>query len=150
MKRLSIAVSAVLLLLSFACTAQVAVKQHPVEKPALFAALPEKFSCSAIVLQNLFTSTVNGRVNASLNNQLQLSGTVLEKVAVSAQQVSINIRCSNFNDALLNISRITLDNGNYKYVGRLVNPGYGDVLLLWEEKGQYYFVRQKRLLSMVE
>jgi hypothetical protein len=149
MKRLY-AACAICILLSFSGTAQVPVNQHPVEKPALFAALPGKFSCSINALQSLFGSAANGRVNLQLSNQLQLNGIVLEKVAVSNQQVSINIRCNNYQNALLNISRITLDNGNYKYVGRLVSPAHGDVLLLWEDKGQYYFIKQKQLLSMVE
>lgn len=152
MKRFFLSACAVCMCLVFAFngTAQIAVNQHPVEKPALFHDLPEKFSCSLTALQNLFTSVANGRLTISLSNQLQLNGTVLEKVAVSNQQLSINIRCSNFQNALLNISRLTLENGAYKYVGRMISPAHGDVLLLWEDNGQYYFIKQKQLLSMVE
>ena len=152
MKRIFLSACAVSMCLVFALngTAQIAVNQHPVEKPALFHELPEKFSCSLPALKTLFTSVANGKVAIQLSNQLQLNGTVLEKVAVSSQQLSVNIRCDNFQNALLNISRLTLENGTYKYVGRMVSPAHGDVLLLWEDNGQYYFIKQKQLLSMVE
>jgi hypothetical protein len=150
MKQGCLIACALCVLFSSYTIAQVPVNQHPVEKPALFAQLPEKFSCSTTSLQNLFTPAANDKVNAQLGSQLKLTGIVLEKVAVSNNQLSINIRCNSLDNALLNISRITLDDGTYKYVGRMINPSHGDVLLLWEERGQYYFVKQKQLLSMVE
>jgi hypothetical protein len=134
-------------------SAQVAVpvNQHPVEKPALFSQLPDKFSCSEAALQNLFKSSVNSQLSSvQLNDQLPVSGTVLEKVIVTKVQTSINIRCANYHDALLNISRITQPDGSIKFTGRIVHPAYGDVLLLTGDKGQYYFVKQRQLLSMVE
>ena len=81
---------------------------------------------------------------------MKLEGTVLAKVAVTPEQLSINIRCTNFQDALLNISRITEADGSFSYIGRIVSPRHGDVLLLWKQNGQYSFIRQKQLLTMVE
>ena len=152
MKRLYFLGSIVLNFSIASVNAQVAVpvNQHPVEKPAFFSQLPDKFSCTETALQNLFKSTINTPVNFQLNDQLPVAGTVLEKVVVTKQQTSINIRCSNYHDALLNISRITQTDGSVQFTGRLVHPAFGDVLLLTEEKGQYYFIKQRQLLSMVE
>lgn len=140
------------MLVMFSATSQpiVPLNQHPTEKPFLFNNFPEKFICLTAALQNIFTETINNSISADLNNQLHIDGVVLEKVSVTSQQLSINIRCTNFQNALFNISRITQKDGSYKYAGRIVSPAHGDVLLLWEEKGQYSFIKQKQLLSMVE
>ena len=139
------------MLLSAQANCQTApLNQHPVEKPMLFNQLPEKIACTSASLQNIFTAALNNPLSVSLGTQLKIEGTVIAKTAVTASQLSINIRCSNFQNALLNISRITQTDGSFSYIGRIVSMQHGDVLLLWEENGQYTFVKQKQLLSMVE
>ena len=132
------------------CQSAPPLNQHPVEKALLFNQLPEKISFPVASLQNIFTASVNSNISISLGTQLKIEGTVLAKCAVTPDQLSINIRCSNYQNALLNISRITQTDGSFSYIGRIVSLRHGDVLLLWEEKGQYSFIRQKQLLAMVE
>jgi hypothetical protein len=152
MKRLHLQATIVFTLLGYMATCQVNIplNQHPTEKPALFNHLPEKFICPIAVLQNIFSTNSNTRLSAKLGNQLTIEGFVLEKMSVTPQQLSINIRCTNLQNALFNISRITQQDGTFKFIGRIVSPAHGDVLLLCEEKGQYSFIKQKQLLSMVE
>lgn len=152
MKRMYLLGCIALLVCIAPVSAQVAVpvNQHPVEKPSLFSQLPDKLTCTETVLQNVFKSLSGNQLSFQLNDQLSVTGIVLEKVAVTKQQLSINIRCTNYQDALLNISRIIQPDGTVRFTGRLVHPAYGDLLLLTEEKGQYYFVKQRQLLSMVE
>lgn len=132
------------------CQVTPPLNQHPAEKPSLFSQLPEKISCSAVSLQNIFVANVNSSISVMIGPAMKLEGTVLAKVAVTADQLSINIRCTNYQDALLNISRITEADGSFSYIGRIVSPRHGDVLLLWQENGLYSFIRQKQLLTMVE
>jgi hypothetical protein len=152
MKRLPLQGTILLILLGYSATSQINIplNQHPVEKPALFNQLPEKFACPVSVLQNIFAADSNTRLNTKLSDQFSIEGIVLEKIPVSLQQVNINIRCTNFQDALFNISRITQPDGSYKFTGRIVSPAHGDLIVLTEEKGQYSFTKQKQLLSMVE
>jgi hypothetical protein len=126
------------------------VNQRPAEKASLFSQLPAKISCSASSLQNMFKVAVNSPVSIAVNPDMKVEGLVIAKATISPEQLSINIRCSNFQDALLNISRIKENDGSFSFIGRMVSPRHGDVLLLWQEKGQYAFIRQKQLLSMVE
>jgi hypothetical protein len=126
------------------------IDQHPEEKPALFASLPDKFSVSPSLLKQLFTSSDNNHLSINISKQFIVEGIVLEKVKISAQQESINIRCTNYANALLNISIIRLPNNKIRYTGRIISPKHGDVLTLVEEKEQYYFTRQKQLLTMVQ
>lgn len=159
MKCLHLQGTIVCMLLVYTASSQVTavpLNQHPIEKASLFGQLPEKFKCSSAHLQQFFTTGINNRFSKELNNtltlndQLQIEGVVLEKVAVTAQQLSINIRCSNFQNALLTISRITQPDGTFKYTGRMVSPNHGDILFLKEENGEYSFIKQKQLLTMVE
>ncbi len=139
------------MLLSARANSQTApLNQHPVEKPMLFSQLPEKITCTSASLQNIFAAALNNPLSVSLGNQLKIEGVVIAKTAVTSGQLSINIRCTNFQNALLNISRITQSDGSYSYTGRIVSLQHGDVLLLREENGQYSFVQQKQLLAMVE
>jgi hypothetical protein len=126
------------------------VNQHPEEKPALFAALPENLPISPAVLQQLFSRTTNQHFALSINLQFIIDAWVLEKVTISPQQESINVRCANYANALLNISRIKLPDNKTRFTGRIISPSHGDVLSLTEENGQYYFTRQKQLLTMVQ
>ena len=126
------------------------LNQRPAEKATLFNQLPEKNYCSATALQHIFSDSVNSTIAVTLSTSLKVEGIVLAKVAVTPDQLSINIRCTNYQDALLNVSRITEADGSFNYIGRIVSPRHGDVLLLWQENGQYFFIRQKQLLTMVE
>jgi len=142
--------SCMLLAYSANCQTEPPLNQHPVEKAALFAQLPEKISIPVNSLRQIFSATLNSNISIVAGTQLKIEGTVIAKCAVSPEQLSINVRCSNFQNALLNISRITDADGTVSYIGRIVSMRHGDVLLLWEDKGQYTFIRQKQLLAMVE
>ena len=126
------------------------LNQRPTEKAALFSQLPEKISCSTTSLKNIFQASVNSNITVMVSAAMKIEGLVLAKCAVTPEQLSINIRCTNYQDALLNISRITEADGSFTYIGRMVSPRHGDVLLLWQENGQYAFIRQQQLLTMVE
>ncbi|MEO6314489.1 MAG: hypothetical protein ABIU63_10740 [Chitinophagaceae bacterium] len=144
--------TAAIMLMAFTADGQSAppLNQHPVEKTFLFNQLPEKITVPVSALQSIFSVTVNSNIIVSLGTQLKIEGSVIAKVAVTEDQLSMNIRCTNYQNALLNISRITETDGSFSYIGRMVSLQHGDVLLLWEEKGQYSFIRQKQLLAMVE
>lgn len=150
MKNLTLWVFACVFACLQASSQQVPLEQHPVEKPLLFNQLPEKIYCSENGLQQLFTAALNSNLTASLSSQFKIEGTVIARANVSSNQLSVNIRCNNFKNALLNISRLAQPDGSFNYVGRLLSPQHGDILLLWQENGQYVFVHQKQLLTMVE
>jgi hypothetical protein len=143
-------IACMLMAINANCQSSPPLNQHPTEKPALFNQLPEKISCSITSLQNIFSAVVNSNITVAVSAAMKVEGLVLAKVAITPEQLSINVRCTNYQDALLNISRITEADGSFTYIGRIVSPRHGDVLLLWQENGQYSFIRQKQLLTMVE
>jgi hypothetical protein len=79
-----------------------------------------------------------------------LSGEVIEKVETTAGTKNINIRLSNFGNALLNISFLNQQDNTYKITGRIIDPKNADALVIAEENGKYYITKLKMEFFMVE
>jgi hypothetical protein len=126
------------------------VDQNPRQKTPLFAAHPDKIIIAPVVLDQLFASAANEPVTAIISRSLMIEGVVLEKIAVGLLQESINIRCSNYANALLNVSRIQTGNNKVKYTARIISPAHGDTYVLKEEDGQYSFQKQQQLQTMIQ
>lgn len=125
-----------------------APRQQLTEKPRLFARLPERFTVGKPILDKLFT-TGSRHISAG-NQEFPFEGEVIEKVQKNPNVVSVNIRLSNYEGAILNVSRIINSDLSVSYVGRAVNINSGDILLLKNENGKFYFTKEKQSLTMVE
>ena len=131
-------------------SAQPPVRQVLPNKPLLFNQLPEKLTIATTQLEQLFTAEALQRVKIPLGTGNYLSGIVKEKTVRNKQVVNITIECTNFDGALLTVSRITGMGTAVTYLGRVVNIRYGDVLLLTEHNNQYFLVKEKQSLVIVE
>ena len=123
-------------------------QQFP-DKPLLFSSLPDKLECNAGELQILFSEHtkvhINLKLNADFHPQCIISGIFRKNTTLT----SVNIKLPEYDDALLTISEVNDENGK-RYVGRIVNNKYGDMLMLQKEKNKYYFVKQQQRFTMVE
>lgn len=126
-----------------------APREQLTEKPRVFSRLPEKFTVGRPGLDKIFTAT-SKRLSSASNPEFPFEGEIVERVQKNPNVVSINIRLTNYDGALLNISRIINSDLSVSYVGRAVNRNSGDVLLLKHENGNFYFTKEKQSLSMVE
>ena len=140
-----------LLFIAFASFAQgePPLNQQPSEKPFLFSNLPDKFECNVQELQKLFVEPRPDYVSAKFHEVFYAKGLATRNVSPKSNLTSINIHLDNYKGALLNLSQIFNDKG-ISYTGRIVSMNHADVLLLKEEKGQYFFVKQERKFVMVE
>ncbi|MEJ7767628.1 MAG: hypothetical protein WKF89_07435 [Chitinophagaceae bacterium] len=136
----------------FRSTAQLSppIRQNNTEKLSLFSRLPEKFLLDKASIEKLFTSPVSGTVKILLADNTFFEGTVTEIVQKNLNVASINIKSSNFDGALLTISKTTYENKSVKYAGRIVSMRYGDVLTLTNKNNQFIFSKEKQSLYMVE
>ena len=119
------------------------------DKPFLFSSLPDKFECNLTELQTLFAGNVTSRTNMKLNADFHPQCIVSGIFKKNATLTSINMKLPEYDDALFTVSLISDQNGS-RYVGRILNSKYGDVLMLEKEKGKYYFVKQQQRFMMVE
>lgn len=127
----------------------VAPKQFFIEKPKLFNNLPDKFTVGKLFLQQLFSGNIS-TISLPAANGEPLQGEVIERVQKNPNVMSINIKLSNYDGALFNVSRIILSDLSVSYVGRVINIKNGDILLLNRENDQFYFTKEKQSLVTVE
>lgn len=127
----------------------VAPKQLLLEKPKLFNNLPEKFTVGKLFLQQLFAGEINS-ISIPVSNGALLQGEVVERVQKNPNVMSINIKLTNYDNALFNVSRIILSDLSVSYTGRVINIKNGDVLLLNRENEQFYLTKEKQSLVTVE
>jgi hypothetical protein len=128
----------------------ITVKQHITDKPFAFQQIPERVPCNKKDLDNLLKAEPASRVSFSLDNQTTLQGVVTEKVVRSKQSYSLNIKLENFPGALFNLL-VVIEEGNIpRFSGRIINPQSGDVLILQQDKQQYYFKKQLQRYFMTE
>ena len=123
--------------------------QQVPDKPLLFSSLPDKFECNILQLQTLFSGNISDRTNLKLGADFHPQAIVSGIFKKSPTLISINIKLPEYDDALFTISLVNDENGN-RYLGRIVNSRYGDMLLLEKEKNKYYFVKQQQRFIMVE
>jgi len=138
------------------CSCCTSFAQNPVSKDtradnsSLFASLPSKSVCNRSELEKIIQLPKSAHISLLLNDNLVLSGEVIEKLETSAGTKNINIRLSNFGNALLNISFLNQQDNTYKIIGRIIHPKIADALVIAEENGKYYITKHKMEFFMVE
>ncbi|MBE7173798.1 MAG: hypothetical protein INR73_24710 [Williamsia sp.] len=137
-------------LLHLSVSAQVPVRQSLPNKPLLFNQLSSKTNISAVQLEQLFSLDADQHVKIPLGSGTYLTGVVKEKVARNKHVTNVTIECTNYDGALLTVSRIGGTGSSITYLGRVVNIRYGDVLLLTGQDDRYYLVKEKASLVIVE
>jgi len=120
------------------------------DKPLLFSKLPEQFSISTIAIQKIFAGSANGFIKIPAEEHGYLEGYITEKVWKSSSVTTINIRLTNYDQALFTISRISGKDEKESFTGRIVHRNYGDVLLLVQENEKFYLRKEKQSLFLVE
>jgi hypothetical protein len=144
------------LLLACVCYCSSTLAQPPlskdasVQKPFLFPSLPSKFACNRLDADKLIQTVKYEHINIRLNETLVLEGEVMEKVQTTPGIENINIRLSNFENALLNISIISKPDNTKSIVGRIIHPKHSDALVIAEENGKYFVTKYKVEFFMVE
>jgi hypothetical protein len=125
------------------------IQQTLPSRPSLFTGIPDKCAFSNPAIQKIFSSSTGVNVRIPLENNSFLEGYILEKVKRADNIITLNIRITNYDNALFTITQVT-DKEQKEYTGRIVHPAYGDVLLVVQDKEQLYFTKEKRSAFMVE
>ena len=119
-------------------------------KSSLFVSLPAKSVCNRSELEKISQLPKFAHVSLLISDNLVFSGEVIEKVELTDGIKNINIRLSNFGNALLNISFLNQQDNTYKIMGRVIHPKNADALVIAEENGKYYITKHKMEFFMVE
>jgi hypothetical protein len=148
MRNLSITVLSVCCMLcslcSFAQGAQnktVPINEPDNNKPKLFADLPERVDFNPNNLSNLFELQVGQSVNIPLTAGINFTGQVVS-TSTDPKAASIVIRLTNRIGARLTFTKITDENNDVKYIGRIISQKHGDSYEIVFENNQYYFKKK--------
>ena len=126
------------------------VRQTLPVKPLLFSRLPERTVITSPLLDQLFRNEPSQHVRIPLGTSSYIEGIITDKTVRNPTVTSLTIQCTNYDGALLTLSRITGVHAPDTYIGRVVNIRYGDVLLLTKQNDQYLLTKQKQSLVVVE
>lgn len=119
-------------------------------KSSLFTNLPDKFTIKNSLIEDLFSGPDSGSVKILLSVNNFFEGTITERIQRNENVVTLNIKSSNYDGALLTISKVLNSNKELTYTGRIVSMQYGDVLILKKESDRFFFTKAKQSLVIVE
>lgn len=119
-------------------------------KSSLFSQLPNRFIVKNSLIENLFSTPASTRVKILLSAGNYFEGIITERVQKNENVLNVNIKSSNYDGALLTLSKISYNDKPDVFIGRIVSLPYGDVLMLSKEKDQFFFTREKQSLVIVE
>lgn len=120
------------------------------EKSKIFQRMPSRFSVYATAMEKLFSLQQNSKVVIPLDGTSFFEGTVLEKVQQNEQVTSINISSSNFDGALLTLSRRSIPGQPVTYIGRVVSMKHGDAFTMTMQGDEIVFTKQQQSLTVAE
>lgn len=132
-------------LCSFAQNQTIPINEPDYNKPKLFQNLPDNISVSVDKLNSLLDNPVGRGINMNLSDksQFQFEGQVVSVASKYENSIrSVVIRSTNYNGAMLTLSRITNADGTITYAGRLMSFQHGDLFELQTKDGNLILVKK--------
>jgi hypothetical protein len=134
-----------LCVISFAQT-KAPLNEPDLNKPKLFANLPDQITIDVTQLKSLVTNNQTGKdvaITFADKKAPSFSGKVISDGSKSENNIqSVNIRLSNFNNAMLTLSSFTQPDGTVRYTGRIISFAAGDAYELQKKDDQYILVKK--------
>ena len=120
-------------LLGMYCPAKAQTQQAP----HLFDAFSNSITCNNTELERIFSFQQGASVQLAFSPNFIFKGNVNSNQQKFSNLQSVTIRSSNFDGALLSISRRLNDDNSITYVGRILNPDYADGYELLKQGSNY-------------
>jgi hypothetical protein len=127
-----------------------ALREKKLSKPSLFTSVPEQLEVASTELYRILSSDVNEKISAQLSSQFQMVGVVVDKNQHTPGSLTMNVRLQNHDNALFNVTIHFQADNSTSIRGRIIHPGYGDVLELYKEREKYYLRKISQRLYMTD
>lgn len=130
------------------CTSQVHAQNIPLNepdynKPLLFSALPQTFELKTAEFEALLLQPVGSAMNFRLADEFLLKGSIVSVSDPADKRVrSVVVKSSNITGAVLTFTKIFLEDGSYKYAGRILSLDNSDAYELTVISGRYFFAKK--------
>lgn len=120
---------------------KIPINEPDVNKPRLFADLPEQLEFNPNSFSSLFQSHVGQSVNIPISSDFNFSGQVVSK-SDDPKSSSVVIRSTNRMGARFIFTRIVDEKNNTQYIGRIISLVHGDSYEIVFENNKYYLKKK--------
>jgi hypothetical protein len=125
------------------------VKEPDYNKPKMFADLPEVMNINTSELESLIALPMGGSIQSVLADAFPLKGIVVSRSGDATTSVrSIVIRLINRPGSTFCISQVKTDDGQVKFIGRVMSMNNSDAFEIAKLNDQYV-LRKKHLYDLV-
>ncbi|HSB94682.1 MAG TPA: hypothetical protein VLC28_16275 [Flavitalea sp.] len=100
--------------------------------------LPDKSEVSTIALQSIFHGKQGETVSIRLNEELTVTGTIVEKVTHNSGTTAVNLKSNDYPGVLFNFSSSKGRNGEEVIQARILSRQSPDALVLIKENNRYF------------
>ena len=146
----TIAVCVSITLYSLSSSAQtgdvIPLNEPNLNKPKLFQNLPDNIPVRMDNIISLFGIGVGQQVSMSMSDvtPFQFEGNVVSAVSKYENSIqSVVVKSTNYPGARFTISKITDENGNISYRGRILSMQHGDMYELKGDNNQFILIKRK-------
>ena len=123
------------------------LNEPDMNKPLLFAGLPDRIPVSMDYINSLFGSSSGKPVSiatATDPTSSRFEGEVVSSGSDENDRLqSVVVRSTNFNGARFTVSRYTNEEGVVSYTGRIISFKHGDAYELKNESGNLVLIKRK-------
>lgn len=119
-------------------------------KKNLFAAFPSKIEISNNTLQNLFTAMPGEKISIAFDGQFRFTGMVISNELKYQNLQSVLIRSEQFDNALLQVSKITKNDKSISYVGRIIHQNALDGYEIKKDLANNYRLQKFETKSILQ
>jgi hypothetical protein len=147
LKTSAIGVLLTLFVLRVSAQGQIPLKDPDYNKPHLFDDLPQKMKLHMTDLEGLLNLSVGASVKVFLADNFQFKGTVVSTAKGSETVRSVVVRSLDRKGATLTVTQ-TLNDGAFKYRGRIISLENGDAFDIVKENDEYV-LQKKNLYDIV-
>jgi hypothetical protein len=127
------------LLVALLCLTTAASYSQANTKPSLFANQADRIELSETMLRDAFNSRPGETITFNLSSTFTITGVVLSNEAKYSNLTSVVVRATEFDNALLHISKVVNEDNSISYVGRIMNERAADGFEIKKEASGYSF-----------
>ena len=125
------------------------LNEPDLNKPALFADVPQRMNLKITDLESLLDLPVGAKVNTAFSDNFHFIGTIVSKSDEHDNSVkSIVVRSTNRQGASFTFTKAKDADGSYNYLGRIISMKNKDAFEILKEDG-IYILQKKNLYDLM-
>lgn len=119
---------------------EIPINEPDYNKPQLFSELPSSLELQISAFESLLSNDLGDKINFTIAPGFIFNGTVVSKASPADRKVqSVVVKSTNYEGAALTFTRVLLEDGTTRYLGRILSMNNSDAYELSYANGKYFF-----------